>query len=320
MFRLFEQFLFARRSKKYYIEAEVFTRPDRSPLIVPPDDAMKPTLPLFASLLLAFSVPSLKAADAWFADTRPGAASFSRLEADAWMPSTDREFLETFDSAAPLVVVVHGNWMSLAEAKAHGKVLHQRSRNIGPHRLLVWSWPSDRIGTRLRQDVQTKASRADAQSKHLIALLRSLPADSRVSLVGFSFGAKLVCNALQNYGEESSTHRIRTVLLAAAMDQASLQPGNQYGNALAATEKMLVHVNRFDSRLRFYPLLNGCGGPEAVGREGINRHGMSAEAMGKIRSVSVNRLIGSKHGFMNSLATFLACRNDFKAYALFLGD
>ena len=283
---------------------------------------MKPILiPPALLLLFAAAVPSF-AADAWFADTRSGTVAFSRLETNAWTTSTDREFLETFDSDLPLVVVIHGNWMPRAEAQTYGKTFYQRSRNIGPHRLLFWSWPSEKLDCRLRWDAQIKASRADAQSEHLITFLRSLPADCKVSLVGFSFGAKLICNTLQHYAkriDEAPEHglRIRTVLLAAAMDRASLQPGRAYGNALSATEKMLVHVNPLDSTLRFYPLLNGWGGPQALGKAGVNRYGMSVESSAKIKSVNVSRLIGHKHGFGDSLAAFLARHDDFKTYALF---
>jgi len=213
--------------------------------------------------------------------------------------------------------------MSRAEAKAFGKIFYQQGQNIGRHRLLFWSWPSEKIDCRIRRDAQIKASRADAQSEFLIAFLHSLPADSKVSLVGFSFGAKLICNTLQHYieridGRSEHALRIRTVLLAAAMDQASLQPSRKYGSALEATEKMLVHVNPLDSTLLFYPLLNGCGGPEAIGKEGVNRYGMSPESTAKIKSVNVSRIIGRKHGFMDSLRAFLVCRDDFKTYALFL--
>ena len=277
---------------------------------------MKPTSIFSVPILLFVFAFFAVADDAWFVDTRPGAVTFSRLEANGWEASSDQEFLETFDASIPLVVIIHGNWMSLPEAKYYGKMFHKMSRNIGPHRLLVWSWPAERINGRLRQDAQIKAARADAQAEHLAAFLRLLPDNSKVSLVGFSFGAKLVCNTLQQYANHSL--QIRTVLLAAGIDRESLQPGRQYGDALLATEEMLVHVNQLDSKLRFYPLLNGCGGPRAAGKEGVNRYGMSTESRAKIKSVDVSRLIGVEHGFMDSLRAFLVCRSDFNHYALFL--
>ena len=92
---------------------------------------------LFVPILLFAS--AVIADDAWFADTRPGTVVFSQLDANAWEASTEQKFLETFDPNIPLVVVIHGNWMALNEAKSYGKLFHRMSRDIGPHRLLIWS-------------------------------------------------------------------------------------------------------------------------------------------------------------------------------------
>ena len=282
---------------------------------------MKPTFPLFFVLLFAGRFPLFAVDDVWFADTRPGTVALSRLETNRWETTTDQEFLDTFDADVPLIVVVHGNWMSRTEAKSYGLLFHSLSRNADPHRLLIWSWPSEKMDCRIRRDAQIKAVRADAQSEYLLAFLRSLPAESKVSLIGFSYGAKLICSTLQHSVDPSEQiRRVRAVLLAAAMDQGSLRPGGKYGDALQATEKLLVHVNPLDSTLRFYPLLYGCGGPEAVGKAGVNRNGLSAESAAKIKSVNVSRMIGREHGTKESLTTFLAYPNDFKTYALFLGD
>ncbi len=194
----------------------------------------------------------------------------------------------------------------------------------------MWSWPSERTDLPIRQDALLKAKRADVQARYLAAFLRKLGSGSKVSLVGFSFGAKLACEMLQlladtaeyPFSEEDGKFghglQLRTVLLAAAMDRQSLQPGREYGQALSSTEEMLVHVNPKDSTLRWYPLLVGCGGPKALGREGAVLGSAPPEYRHKIRSRYVQRLIGHDHGFMKSLLGLLACREDFRHYALFL--
>lgn len=282
--------------------------------------------------------------DAWLIDTR-GATLHSeegkiehltvnKLERDPsnrnrWVPATQDDFLSTHDPDIPLIVVIHGNWMKYHEAKAHGIRFHQASENRGAHRLLVWSWPSERVLRNIRQDALLKARRADVQAEFLATFLRKLRPGSKVSLVGFSFGSKLACETLQlladtaeyphNEEEGKMGHglQLRTVLLAAAMDRQSLAPGGQYGRALSSTEKMLVHVNPEDNTLRWYPLLKGCGGPKSMGREGFSIRGFSPEYIEKIRSHNVRKLIGRKHGFEISLRAFLACGDDFRHYALF---
>lgn len=297
--------------------------------------------------------PSLSAGDAWLIDARyaspqSGDASLERLVVNQleqresnrmqWAESTQNAFFDSYDPNIPLVVIIHGNWMTLPEAKSHGIAFHRLARKLGEHRLLVWSWPSERAMKKIRRDALLKARRADAHGHVLAMFLKKLPAGSKVSVVGFSFGAKLACEALQGLSddvprpqsmdmqvdtqpvdEKPIGHglRVRTILLAAAMDQGSLAPGRQYGHALRGTEKMLIHVNPDDCVLRWYPKMKSCNGPAAIGREGVSYGRFPVEYIEKVRSRNVMRLIGHDHGFMDSLAALLACRGDFLHYALF---
>lgn len=294
--------------------------------------------------LLVFFPLSAQANDAWFIDTRHATLQgrqegiehllVARLNRDNigrlyWETSDKEQFLQTHDPDIPLVIIIHGNWMKFSEAKAHGIAFRKLSKKLGEHRLLVWSWPSERTNRGIRQDALLKARRADVQAQFLAAFLKKLRPGSKVSLVGFSFGAKLACETLHlladtaeypnSEEEDKYGHglKLRTVLLAAAMDQHSLKPGRQYGKALLSTEKMLVHVNRQDSTLKWYPLLVSCHGPRAIGKEGVAMSGFPNEYRNKILSRDLQRLIGHDHGFMASLLGFLAFREDFRQYALF---
>lgn len=295
-------------------------------------------------LWIGLCIGGANATDAWLVDTRGttfqsedgdiGHLTVNKLDRDSsdrfqWISSTQDDFLSTHDPDIPLVIIIHGNWMKFHEAKSHGIKFHGISRNRGEHRLLVWSWPSERALRNIRQDALLKARRADVQAKFLAAFLRKLRPGSKVSLIGFSFGSKLACETLQlladtaeyphseEEGKIGHGLQLRTVLLAAAMDRQSLAPDKQYDRALSSTEKMLIHVNQDDKTLRWYPLLKGCGGPRAVGREGVSTFGLSAEYADRIRSRNVRKLIGRAHGFETSLRAFLACRDDFSHYALF---
>ena len=288
-------------------------------------------------------VSSAGADDAWFVDTRSAMQSrdagiehlavhqlaMSEQDRLRWTPATANDFLESHEPEKPLVIIIHGNWMPLADAKAHGIAFQRLVEKMGNHRLLVWSWPSERTDLPVRQDALLKAKRADVQAHFLAAFLRKLQPGSKVSLVGFSFGAKLACETLQlladtaedpfaEDGKVGHGLELRTVLLSAAMDRQALLPGRKYGLALSSTEKMLIHVNPDDSKLRWYPLLVGCGGPKALGREGVILGGAPPEYVHKVRSRNVQKQIGCDHAFMKSLLAFLAYRDDFRHYALFL--
>ncbi|MDR0706097.1 MAG: alpha/beta hydrolase [Planctomycetaceae bacterium] len=273
-----------------------------------------------------------KAGDTWFADTRSGTTGLESLavkklddgnqSAPVWRSASLEELLETQIPQKPLVIVVHGNWTTSADAKKQGIAIDRLAEKFGEHRLLIWSWPSDQIlcGIRIRKDVLTKAQRADHQATHLASFLQKLKPDSKVSLIGFSFGAKLVCNTLQTLSDEKEFRNellIRSVLLAGALDCGSLMPNGQYNQALSATEKMLIHVNPDDETLCFYPLLFRIGGPQAIGKKGVSLNGVPEEFRQKIKSVNVARQLGTEHAFIASFQNFIRCEKDFKQYALF---
>ncbi|MGL4594700.1 MAG: alpha/beta hydrolase [Thermoguttaceae bacterium] len=259
----------------------------------------------------------------------------NRLSDDGkrWNDGNVDDFFATHDPTIPLVIIIHGNWMKLSDAKVHGIKFHQLAKDRGDFRLLVWSWPSERELRNIREDAKLKASRADVQARFLAEFLRRLPVQSKVSLIGFSFGAKLASETLQliaktaevssedsvlvEHGNIGHSLRLRTVLLGAAMDQQSLGIGHQYGLALSATEKMLIHVNNEDKTLCYYPLLVGLRGPQAIGKKGVSLAGMPQNYRNKIKSVNANPVLGNQHGFMFALRGLLAFKNDFRHFALF---
>lgn len=273
--------------------------------------------------------------DAWIIDTRrasfdenddtPGNLLVNRSVKvyNRWEPARLDEFYQTHDPAKPLVVIIHGNWMKLNDAKRYAmSFFRQVQKDDSDVRLLFWSWPSERrTDLGLREDALLKGRRAERQAMFLTHFLQQLPKGSKVSLVGFSFGARLACETLELLETDARFDgelHIRTVLLAAALDKGSLCPGKKYGNALSATEKMLVHVNPFDHTLKFYPwLVRGGRGPQAVGREDVNRRGMPEEYSEKIKSVSVQSHLGREHDFYQSLRALHGQENDYRFYLLF---
>ena len=59
-----------------------------------------------------------------------------------------------------------------------------------------WSWPADRVCRHNRPDIQLKAAYCDAESYYLAAWLRGVQRDGKVSLVGHSFGPRIITGAL----------------------------------------------------------------------------------------------------------------------------
>ncbi len=300
-----------------------------------------PVLLQFLSVLALFASGHAVAQDVWFVNTQSAKITgdgrldsvsveqwASESKTRRWTPSGMDEFLHSLDSEKPTVIVVHGNLMSPAEARSYGLAFHRKAKGIGDHRLVIWCWPAEKEYCRIRPDAQAKYHRADAQGRYLGAFLREFRGcqpEAKVAILGFSYGAKVTCKALDELGREWTANessptkefQIRPVLLAAAMNRTSLSSGKEYGQALSVVDEMLVHVNQSDETLRFYPLLFRLCGPQAVGKEGVSLHGISAENRRKIKSVRVDRLLGGEHGFINSLHGILANKKDFRHYVLF---
>jgi hypothetical protein len=202
-----------------------------------------------------------------------------------WNAATAESFAESGDTKTPVVFLVHGNRTSSDESVIFAWPIYRwLCREAGPRsfRVAIWSWPSMRTHRRNRPDIQTKACYCDSQSYYLADCLRNLKPETPVSLVGYSFGARIVSGGLhllgggtvagrclpQSAGQGASPRRtgpIRAALIAGALDCQALAPGQANGLAAAQVEGMLITENGCDRALRWYPRLYGRGGPEALG-------------------------------------------------------
>jgi esterase/lipase superfamily enzyme len=235
-----------------------------------------------------------------------------RLNEDCgWSSAAPGDFRD--GAAIPTVVFVHGNRTDADDAVAMGMHVYQaiRSETCGrPFRYVIWSWPADRVYRRVRPDAQLKAAYGDAEGCYLADWLANLQSDVKVSLIGYSFGPRVICGALQilSGGDVSGrklgqdAHRtwnarkrkpIRAVLLATADDFDSLGPDGRHGQALSLLDKALITRNGCDHALRFYDRLYGRGGPDATGLVGPS----GIDNMEKVSIVDVSGSVGKSHDY-----------------------
>ena len=115
-----------------------------------------------------------------------------------WQPSDLDSFL-SFDPTVRTVIFVHGNQITAGDAKNEGLAVYRRLMHYGGDgervRFVIWSWPSARVGGLLR-DVRVKASRTGPAGCQLAWLLDQMPSETPVSLIGFSFGARIITGGL----------------------------------------------------------------------------------------------------------------------------
>jgi hypothetical protein len=209
----------------------------------------------------------------------------------------------------PTVFVIHGNRISSGEAVdfAWPVFRHLESHSEGrPFRLVIWSWPSDRISRRNRPDVQIKAAYCDSQSYYLADSVRRLDAATPLHLVGYSFGARIITGGLHLLAggrlagrqlpknEEEPVARtvpLHGYLVAAALDCYCLSSGCRNGLALSQADSFWITCNGCDPVLRWYPRLYGRGGPQALGYVGPCCNGDTE----KLKVVDVSCAVGRAH-------------------------
>ena len=241
------------------------------------------------------------------------AAQYWRLTDDCqWAPADARQFHAGDDRLTPTVVYIHGNRTDADAAVSDGWYVDQSIQCAAagrPFRFVIWSWLADRACRRNRPDVELKAERSDVEAYDLACWLDQLRPGVRVSLVGHSFGPRIIDGALQLLGGgelagqclpaatvaawtgEKKKNPLRAVLLASATDADWLAPGGRHERALALLDEALITCNGCDRALRWYPRLYGRGGPEAMGSVGPCGIGCP----GNVEVLDVSDTVGRTH-------------------------
>lgn len=186
-----------------------------------------------------------------------------------------RVFAETW-------VFVHGNQIPPHVAIERGTRVYRqmrcRSRNCGPIRFIIYSWPSQREVCRIA-DTNTKVRRTNAESFYFGSFLSTISCQSPVSIVAYSFGARITCGGLHllNGGSldgyclqdpQAPLCSIRIAMLAAAVESDGILPGGRYDRAMCSCDKLLLLNNSRDQALRFFWFIDKSR-PRALGRAGL---------------------------------------------------
>lgn len=230
-----------------------------------------------------------------------------------WKGSDLKSFV-SFDPAVPTIIFIHGNQITPGEAKSEGLTVYKQIilQDVEAPRIrfVIFSWPSAKTRGLLR-DVREKAARTEPAGYHLAWLLDEMPAETPVSLVGFSFGARIITGGLHvlaggtlggslKLKEHAHAHRepVNVVLIAAASHSYWLAEGQHHGKAMSEVNRVLFINNCDDRAMRYYDLLTpGRGGPQAMGLCGPTR--ISSKDADKVFNRDVSRYVGSRHELMS---------------------
>ena len=221
---------------------------------------------------------------------------------------------QAFVSGAPATttcVLVLGNGYTASETRSLGQTAYRRltaglPADLGV-RFVIWSWPSDHTDLGPIKDLRIKAARTPGVAYCLARWLDNVPSPERVSLLGTSFGARIVMEALElraggqvgNWRLEPSSGlprpKVGVVLISAAIDNGWLLPGRRLGDSLSQTDRLLLVNNSSDYMLKRYHWLYGPRSKVgAVGSTGLPTGGLSAA--GDISQIDAAPIIGRYHG------------------------
>jgi hypothetical protein len=250
--------------------------------------------------------------------------AYWRLDGDCqWSPTDAAAFQASDQSTMPTVVFIHGNQTDADEAVTKAwcalQLIHGEAAGR-PFRYVIWSWPADRVGRRTRPDVQLKAVYSDAESWYLAHWLDQFRPGVPISLIGHSFGPRIIAGGLHllaggelagrsmpqgtvNAWSKGRRNPVRVMLLAGAMDAEGLSPGGCYDRAVSLVDQLLVTCNECDRVLRWYPLMYGRGGPEAMGFVGP----CCVDDPQKLDVVDVSGSVGRTHDWQSYVSAAELC-------------
>jgi hypothetical protein len=261
-----------------------------------------------------------EAADVWIVSTRrlPPGTCGQDGEPDYWRMGADGTWTASDESAlwiaaprpVPLIVFIHGNRWDADRAAAEGLAFWEQLRDLAPQarfRLVIWSWPADRIARRNRPDLVVKHYRSREEAVYLAQFLNRVASEVPVSLIGYSYGAQTIIGALRLLAgdcfggvrlerrEPPRQAPLTAVLVAGAVESHALAEAAPQLSPLGEVSRILVTRNQCDPYLRFYPLLYKRGGPPAIGLVGPSCLDPESPDARKIEVLEVTWEVGKRH-------------------------
>ncbi len=209
----------------------------------------------------------------------------------------------------PLVIFLHGNRYDAWSAKQQGLRLARRCKSFTPNsanaQLMVYSWPSQQNGCLLK-DGRNKYHRCFTEGHYLAWLLGQIDPERPVIFIGYSFGALITLEALEDLVAAEKKGRpispwqyrpgdTRLIFVAPAVRCDAFAPCGKYRETLACVDRVSLTINSRDDALRFFHLLDTRTKVDALGYKGMPRRWMPSEII--YSAVDARRIIGREHGF-----------------------
>ncbi|MFM7037322.1 MAG: hypothetical protein ACKO2L_06330 [Planctomycetaceae bacterium] len=221
------------------------------------------------------------------------------------------ELLGSLTPGIPVCIMVHGSFMDSGSVVSESLRTWQWLRHGAhgrPFHLIYFRWPSWRLPSALINiDIVILGRRASRNGFYLAELLRLLPSESPVSLLGHSHGTRVISSAahllaggsVEGFGlssRELGGQRLRAIFAASAIDHDWLNPGERFDRALCSLQGLLNLQNRHDPALLLYPA-HRVGARRALGHIGLtekDRRALGTRSR-QVRDLDVTKVIGCRH-------------------------
>ena len=230
-----------------------------------------------------------------------------------WEPAELPGLLD--DPLRPLLIFIHGNRYDSGSARQQGVLLARHCIAACPGgcrpRVVVFSWPSSQQGILLK-DGRAKYGRAHADGHYLAWLLGQVAPERPVAIVGYSFGALITLEALEDLvaAERAGrtdlapwtrrAGRTHLVFVAPAVRCDALAPQGPYAETLACFDRLTLVINSRDDALKFFPWLDPDLRADALGFVGMPRR-WAGDA--EFTATDAARIVGKNHGLPLYLAS-----------------
>jgi hypothetical protein len=236
---------------------------------------------------------------------------YSRYDRGRWVSVTKEDFLASDDPSVATSMLLHGNQIDVDAAADMGLSMYHEivagAKDNSPLRFVIFTWPSERISGGLLNDVRTKAARSDTVGYQLAWLLDQMNPDLKITLIGYSFGARSIGVALEllaggrvnGHAMAARVHTQRApftvVFMAAALDDDWFEPGHRLGQAMSQMDRLLLVNNSCDRVLKRYRWLY-CGGcAAAMGYVGLDTSALPSHEAAKVRQYDACCDVGKQH-------------------------
>jgi hypothetical protein len=246
-----------------------------------------------------------------------GLTAAMRSPCGQWLPASVGEFTDAEAGGAITVFYITGNRDDEEETLDDGLEVYATLSACDPAarlRFVIWSWPSDKICGPLR-DFRVKAARTDCEAYYLGAVITRLDPLAPLSLIGYSYGARVVGGALHLAGGGVLNGRVlpaapgsrqiaaRAVFLAPAIDDDWLLPGRRHGLALTQVDRLWASFNPCDPVLKRYHIIVKHDNPTALGFAGPAPGPWPAEYSERLDAENVCAEIGKTHWMENFISS-----------------